>query len=419
MRTFYFGWYIVAVAMVANFILVGISFSSYGLFVIPVARDLGLSRADMNTGLVLMNIGAAVAAPLLGKLLDRIPLKPMILASIPVYGGCLITLANSSSIWIDAAILLLGLPSASLIFALLTPDMLLARWFKAHRARAMSLSMLGWPLGTIIVPPLVSLLIRERDWRFALATVGVGMVLLMLPLNLLVRERPGVSDIEPAKAAHLPPTDQVASVSGSPMTIRKLLGSMRFCGNVLAFALASACMQACQVSLVPLAVHAGFSDMSATSLVSLNGCGALMGILAISVIADRFSRAAMLLVITAILAMMTGTLLFSRYYTVLAVASFLLGLGNAFPAVLYTLLIDRFGRASFGTMLGLVMPALTACCAAAYLFSGAAFDATGNYNLMLYTFAAVQILAIALFYFVNYGRQGIGCGVRSVISGTP
>ena len=418
MRSVYFGWYIVAVAMIGNLLLVGISFSSYGLFVIPVSGDLGLSRADMNTGLVLMNVGAAISAPILGKLLDRLPLKPTILTTVLIYGSCLIVLAYSASIWIDVAILFLGLPTASLGFAMLAPDMLLARWFKAHRARAMSLAMLGMPMGSVMVPPVVGLLIRERDWRFALATVGIGVILVLLPLNLFVRERPGATDIEPTKAARRPGTDPIASAPGQPLTIGKLLGSMPFWGNALGFSLASACMQACQVSLVPLAVHAGFSDMSATSLVSLNGGGALVSILATSVIADRFSRPATLLVITSIVATMTGALLFSRNYTVLAVASFALGVGNALPAVLYTHLIDCFGQASFGTMLGLVMPALTTFCAAAYLFSGAAFDATGNYALMLYVFVALQILAMALMYFVNYRGQRFGYGPRSVSSGT-
>ena len=411
----YFGWYIVAVALITNALLVGIAFSSYGIFVLPVSQDLGLSRADMNSGLVLMNIGAAITAPFLGRLLDRLRLKPVILVSVLVYGASLIALAVSRSVWLDGLIMFALLPTAALGFSMLAPDMLLARWFQAHRARAMSLAMLGWPIGTVIIPPVVGVLIRNYGWRASLGGIGLGLTIILMSLNIFIRDRPGPSDIEPARAAPLRSEAGHAELRDK-MGLRSLLGSIPFVGNVFGFALVSACMQACQVTLVPLALHAGHSTVSATSLVSLNGAGALVSILTASIIADRFERGRVLIVLSAIVTMMTGAFLFSGQFVVLAFAAFALGAGNALPPVLYTLLADRFGRASFGTMLGLVTPTLTACCAAAYLFAGASYDASGSYDIMLYVFGCIQLSAIILIYLVNFGLRRSGGRPRPLAS---
>ena len=55
----YYGWYVVMMAAAVYAVVMGTTFSAFGLFVVPVSEDLQLSRADMNMALILLNIGSA------------------------------------------------------------------------------------------------------------------------------------------------------------------------------------------------------------------------------------------------------------------------------------------------------------------------------------------------------------------------
>lgn len=71
MRRIYYGWFIVAASMLIYMLIIGSTFSVFGLFVQPVSEEFGLSRADMNTGLILLNLGNAALAPFIGQILGE------------------------------------------------------------------------------------------------------------------------------------------------------------------------------------------------------------------------------------------------------------------------------------------------------------------------------------------------------------
>ena len=70
-----YGWFMVGVSMLLLLLTVGPTSYAFGLFVLPVSEDLGLSRADINTGLILLNFGMAALAPFVGRLLDRTSIR--------------------------------------------------------------------------------------------------------------------------------------------------------------------------------------------------------------------------------------------------------------------------------------------------------------------------------------------------------
>src|SRR5262249_41406551 len=109
MRRIYYGWYVVAVAMLAYLLVIGIINGAFGVFVVPVSRDLGLTRADMNSALILLNLGAACVAPLVGRALDRLPLKAVLASAVACFGLALAGLGLSKSLLLDVVLLTLPL----------------------------------------------------------------------------------------------------------------------------------------------------------------------------------------------------------------------------------------------------------------------------------------------------------------------
>ena len=144
------GWYLVGISIVVSTVLVGLVYSSFGLFVLPVSAEFALSRASMNTALILVSVGTALVAPPLGSLLDRYSARAVLLWSSAALCIALAALGLSRSLWVDAGILLVVLPPAMLGAGIMTMNVLIVRWFEVYRGHALALSALGSSLASYI-----------------------------------------------------------------------------------------------------------------------------------------------------------------------------------------------------------------------------------------------------------------------------
>lgn len=401
----YYGWCIVAIAVIANMLVVGATYSAFGLFVLPVSAEYGLSRANMNTALILLNLAAAVVAPLLGRMLDRYRAQRIMMVCAVLLGLSLTVLGLSRSLWLSAAFMTLPLAAGINGAAGLTMNVLVARWFVAQRGRAMALSVLGLSLGSVVVTPLVGFLIETSGWRTALLAIGAAQACLLLLLATFVRERPGPDEVEtgarPSAAAGVAgPTPAAAT---GPMAVGVILRLPQFWSIALSAALALGMAQALTVSIVPLALDGGLTMLQATSLVSTMGAAAIVSKLVLAVVADKVDRVVLLAGLFVLGAVLNAALLASESYALLFATSILMGvtIGTLAPLV-YTLLADRFGAASFGTVRGLSAPISSLMGAIAVRFAGEVFDRTGGYDLMFVCFIAAQLVAASLMFSTRY-----------------
>ena len=71
----FLGWRMVGVAFFVDFIAVGFFFYSYGVFFKAIAVEFGDYRLGVAVGITLTQGVGAILAPILGRALDRYPLK--------------------------------------------------------------------------------------------------------------------------------------------------------------------------------------------------------------------------------------------------------------------------------------------------------------------------------------------------------
>ena len=67
----FYGWIIVAVTFVTQFVTVGTVFYSYGVLLKPLADDLGGSRLAVGSALPLTMVVVGIAGPFIGRAVDR------------------------------------------------------------------------------------------------------------------------------------------------------------------------------------------------------------------------------------------------------------------------------------------------------------------------------------------------------------
>ena len=403
LRRFYHGWIVVAATIVMLTLIVGSTFSSYSLYVLPVAEEFKLSRADANSGVILLNLGVAAVSPFLGRLLDRMSARYVMVAASVAFAAAMVVIANSHSLWLTAAVLALVLPFGFQGAGPLVGPVLIARWFTAHRTRAMVISQIGFSVGGLVVPPVVAALIEAQGWRNALMIVGLATGTVLLALALTLRERPGPDDREVGPGIEAAP----ASVSASaPLKVAAILGSAQLwtitfgCGSAVAMG------SALVVSFVPVARAEGLSTLEGASLISLmSGCG-IAAKLVYAVFADRIDKILLMAAIFLLGAAVYAALHLSDSYAVLIVSAGVLGvIGGVTSPTFFALLADRFGPASFGTASGLAVPINAILGLVAIRYAGEVFDRTGGYDFMFVSFVALHVLAAALIFATKFTRN--------------
>ena len=55
-------------------------------------------------------------------------------------------------------------------------------WFSEHRGKAIGITMAGTGLGAFLLPPIVEFFISNYGWRTAYRGIGIGALLLSLPI---------------------------------------------------------------------------------------------------------------------------------------------------------------------------------------------------------------------------------------------
>ena len=172
------------------------------LFIPYIESTLGFSRSEVATAAAL-GLLSALAAPLIGRLADRIGVVSIMIASALVLAGAHLLLATMSGpAWqfrLGVALLALSAPGVSaLVFG-----RLIARRFDRHRGLALGLATTGLSLSTLLVPPLVAILIDGYGWRagyvlLAALVLGVGLPLGLVAARAAGREGPAVVAPDPA-----------------------------------------------------------------------------------------------------------------------------------------------------------------------------------------------------------------------------
>jgi len=414
-RRVYYGWYVVAVAMVISAVLVGSTFACFGVFVVPVSAELLLSRAEMNTALIFKNLGNAVFAPIIGQLLDKVNTRLVMIVCAAVFTLSFITLGISHSIWVSAFVMGVGVPIAYLGAGSLTNTLMIARWFTTRRARAMLLAGLGLSVGSVIGAPAAGFLVEAYGWRSALIIIGLVVGVILAMLALIVRMRPGEEDVEVSGEMTSPkqPVDQSRD-EGTPLAIVDLLHSPYFWTMGLATAISLGPNQALIVSLIPLGQESGMSTMEAASLMSVLGALSVVSAICFSVVADRVNKVIVLAGLFMLEASVNTGLLFDKGYVVLFASAAVIGVvGGTLVHTFYALLADRFGTASFGTVRGATFMLIGISGMIAVRYSGEVYDRTGGYDFMFGTFILTHLMAAILMLttlIVDRRRRGLGKG---------
>ena len=394
----YYGWRIVAVAMLGLGLSNGLTSYSFGLLVLPVGTEFGASRMEMMWALTAGALTSILISPLAGTLMDKRSARVLFTVGALFLSSALVLISLSRNVWEFILVFGVVMSVSSTLLGPLGANTLVARWFSRKRGRALGVTAIGTSIGGLLVPLLLQTLIDAHGWRQAsLWMAGIVLSVLLAPILLVVRNRPddlgllpdGVSEETHARGTATMPADA---------EMPNLLRDSTFWRISLAVGVLMAAFTVVLANLVPFAVGHGVAPKQAALLISVISVAGVSGKLLFSVFADRINLKTAILAALLMVGMPLLLLTQSQIFWVMVLAAVSVGLASgAFLPAWGAILARIYGPLMFGRVMGRMQPVTIVMVIMAMPMTGFLFDVTGSYSAAFLVLAAAVAVAVAGF----------------------
>lgn len=184
----YYRWVIVFAAFAFNVLCFG-GFALVSVLIKPLASEFGWLRGEIAAAYTLAVFSTALAGVAFGRISDRYGVRITSAFGAFTMVTCLLLAPRVSTLWqLYALFAVFGALGHGALFTPLTAAV--SNWFAINRGLAVGLAMAGTSIGVGTVPLIASAIIADSGWRDALATLGIGYLVVAVPLVLIVRNPP-------------------------------------------------------------------------------------------------------------------------------------------------------------------------------------------------------------------------------------
>ncbi len=384
------GWAIVGAFFLAAAFIQGSGFDTTGVFLAPLVKHFGWSRAQVSTLPSMIAIFIGVSAPLIGWLLDRFEAK-WIAAIGSLLAAAAFVIAGTANSYTTMLIAYCTLGVGMASGAVLPCYFVVSNWFSDRRGLALSVSQVGIEVGGTVMALVTAYFIQAHGWRFAYIALALPIVFLVTPpLALLVENRP--PDERPAEVAV---TAQAQSVPG--LDVGEALASRSFWLIAIFDFCSVAVGTGIVVHLIPYLIGLGFSPTRATTAFSIMLAFQLPGKPVLGWLADRIGIRLTMTIDIALVAIGCALLLGARHALPLGLFVVVYGFTFGAPVPLIPMLLaDAVGLKRFGSLMGLLSIPAVIGSASGPIVAGLIFDRTGSYTWSLELFTVMLAAAAVL-----------------------
>ena len=360
------------------------------------ARDKA-RQSRLAAALSLFVLGAV--GPAVGWLADTWGPRRVMLLSSAVLGIGTVLASFVGHLWqlYASAGVLMAMGSGGLSMA--TSSSIAARWFVARRGLILGILGGAMSAGQMLVVPLSMILIGLYGWRASFLWLGVGVLVLAIPVILaLVRDDPRDKGLQPYGA-----NTAAAQAFGGARDERRVPVSEAMSSP--AFWLLASTFFVCGYTsnglvlthLIPHAAEHGFSEIHAAQALGLMGAMNIVGTILSGWICDRFGRKGPLAFYYGVRGLSLIFLLYVWNVPSLHIFAAIFGLNyiSTVPPTT-TLTANIFGRLSVGALSGWIYFSHQVGSAIGAWAGGAIFDATGSYSWAFLSAAVMAFIAAGL-----------------------
>ena len=378
----------------------GVIFYGFTAFIAPIESSFPTwSRAAISLSVSLRGLESGLLAPFAGKLVDRFGPRKLIAIGGLIVTMSLVMLSQMDSLWmfyLAFVVMAVGMSCCTLT----VPMTAVANWFHKRLGIASAFAIIGFGLSGILVPIIVNL-IDLYEWRTTFLILAAGVVIIVLPLSLVFRHKPEPYGYLPDGEHELPTQYSIKSVEKKPVEkswrVREVLKNSIFWRLTIPYVCQMIAVSAMMTHLMPYLESVGIARSAAGFITMSLSLTSIVGRLSFGWLADRQERknvsimAFVLISVGIVLFMFVSNQAFWLLIPFIIIFSIGQGGNNALRSPMVG---TYFGRANFGTVLGLMMGICSIGGVLGPPLAGMVWDAKGSYSLAWYVSLGIVVMGM-------------------------
>ena len=368
----------------------------------PLTKEFGWTSAQVSIAAAIRGLEGGILAPVAGLLFNRLGGRKIIFIGMAITGLSLLLLSRISTLWMFYGVIFLVATSMSITVGVI-PVAIVGNWFRRKVTLATGIVVSGTAIGGFMVPLLTKLL-DTYGWQEAMLIVGMAALLIVLPLSLIIRQKPEQygylpdGDISEPKTStevnSLPPTTDVE------IGAKQALRGRAFWHTAIGMTCSFLIIATVATHVMPYLDEVGLERSTSSFVAMALPLASIFGRLGFGWLGDRSNKKLLLAVSCALLGL--SMVFFSLMGTVgtWLVIPFILLFGIAWgsgAAVSPALLREYFGRESLGVLLGVSIGMGNLITVAGPPLAGWVFDTYGNYLPAWVALAGVAFIAAIIY----------------------
>ncbi len=373
--------------------------NSIGLMMPIWEKDLGWSIKSVSTAGAIMMVVMAIAAPIVGSIIDRLGSRIIYAMGMTVIGFVFILCALMTEKW--HLILLFSLVGG-VAFAAMSPSLVsatIAHHFHRRLGLATSIATSGSTGGQFLIMPGLALLVDWLAWRNSLLIAGATILVTAVAVYALIGAEPKREQRTTTKGAALSFKTTLSTLVKMP--VFWLLGSGFFiCGFTTAGTI--------KIHLIPYAVSCGFPPIESATAYGVLSLFSLFGMICYGWLSDRFNRPLLLASCYFVRALTFILLIHVAGDTVLLYSfAVLFGIFDyaTFPIVA-SIVATHIGRNIMGLTMGLIFALHSLGGALGSFMGGYLYDLFAQYDWVWIVSVALALIAACLTLLIRESREG-------------
>ena len=395
-------WMVVGAVWVTLAIASGLYFS-FPVFFVALLEEFGWPRGATAAAFSISSIAQGALSPVVGMLVDRVGPRRVMLGGAVVLGSACALASRIDSL--ASLYLVTGVLAAAGVCAVswIPSGALIARWFAERRGSMMGLAFSGMGAGVLVIGPLAQWLITGYGWRAAYLVLGLGTLVVLVPLVALgVREppvaaTPGRGDV----SGPTPPADAGREVGDA-------LRTRAFWALFFAYLCTPLAVFSVVTHQVAFAVDHGFPRLFVAGIFGLTGLLSTVGRIVFGVAADRIGRTTSATISYGCTAVGTLCLLGLEVWPhVAALYLYALFFGLGFGArgpIITAMASQLFPGRRFGVIYGMLSVGNGIGGGVAPWFGGVVHDLTGSYRVAFLVAVGFCVLGSLCFWLARPRR---------------
>jgi len=405
---FFYGWLLVAIGFITMALGVNAR-TAFSLLFPAILDEFGWDRGVAAGAFSFGFLVSAVVTPFVGRLMDLRGLRVVVELGVLTMSAGLILASIVREPW--QLYLTLGALVGGGVncLAYTGQSLYLTNWFVRRRGLALSIAFSGVGVGSIAILPWFAWLIGSAGWRTACVAFGILLIVLLGPVNLLLRGWPEDMGLRPdGLISNDVSSDQVENVvdrawAAVNWTLGRALRTQRFWWLAVGYFGALFSWYAVQVHQTKYLIEVGFGPGEAAWALGLVSLVAVPGQVVLGHLSDRIGREwvwmignlGFVICYLCLVGLRSAPTLLLLNLMVVAQGTF----GYSLTSVMGPIPAEIFEGPHFGSIFGTLMVAAILGGAAGPWIAGIVYDATGTYSAawwMAIGFSLLSIFAIWL-----------------------